>query len=133
MNTSKKIPTDQIFGLFIAGLLVILSAYTGYRGADISVVCGLISISFVIGLVAFLKPRLLVPLKKIWLMIGEIMGKIISPITLGIIFFMIITPISIIGRLMGRDELRLKRRVAQSYWVNREPSGPDGDSFKNQY
>jgi hypothetical protein len=79
-------------------------------------------------------PRLLAPLNKAWFQIGELMGKLVSPIVLGVIFFLIITPVGLLGRLFGRDELRLKRRrQAASYWVERQPPGPTGDSFKNQF
>lgn len=61
------------------------------------------------------------------------MGKIVSPIVLGLIFFTLLTPCAMIGRLFGRDELRLKLPNTESYWVERTPPGPDPDSFKNLF
>ena len=78
-------------------------------------------------------PRLLAPFNLAWFKLGLLMGKVVSPIVLGIIFFVLLTPVAVIGRLFGRDELRLKRKAVQSYWIERVPPGPDGDSFKNQF
>ena len=61
------------------------------------------------------------------------MGKVVSPIVLGLIFFGMLTPVGIIGRLLGRDELRLKKAPVTSYWIDRDPPGPAPDSFKNQF
>jgi hypothetical protein len=65
--------------------------------------------------------------------LGELMGKIVSPFVLGVIFFALITPIGFFGRLFGRDELRLKGSKASSYWIDRVPPGPSSDSYKNQF
>tara|TARA_B100000686_G_scaffold316156_1_gene363707 strand:- start:375 stop:629 length:255 start_codon:yes stop_codon:yes gene_type:complete len=78
--------------------------------------------------------ELLLPLNILWFRLGIILGKIISPIVIGLIFFFIITPIALLGRLMGRDELKLKRnKVSETYWVERKPVGPDPKTFKNQF
>jgi len=65
--------------------------------------------------------------------LGFLMGKVINPLVLGFIFFLLITPVALICRLIGRDELRLKTIDADSFWIDRLPSGPDGESFKNQF
>lgn len=89
--------------------------------------------SIVFGLFALAIPRALAPLNKAWFYLGEGLGKIVSPIVLGIIFVGIVTPISIVTRLFGRDELRLKRRVVNSYWIDRIPLGSVAHSFRNQF
>ena len=61
------------------------------------------------------------------------MGKVVSPLVLGVIFFLLISPVALIGRLFGRDELRLKKANSNSYWIDRVPPGPAGDTFKNQF
>jgi len=65
--------------------------------------------------------------------LGHLLGRIVSPIVLGLIFFVLITPVALFGRVAGRDPLRLKPRAISSYWVKREPAGPTPDSFKNQF
>ena len=83
--------------------------------------------------VTLFAPKMLSPINWAWHELGMLLGKIVSPIVLGVIFFLMITPISLITRLFGRDELRLKKLSLQSYWVDRSPSGPSSDSFKNQF
>jgi hypothetical protein len=62
-----------------------------------------------------------------------LLGKIVSPIVLGLIFFVLITPAALITRLFGRDELKIKKRTVESYWVDRSTLGLESESFKNQY
>jgi len=76
---------------------------------------------------------LLTPLNKAWMKLGDLLGKVISPIVLGIIFFVLLAPVALVTRLLGRDELRLKMSNSSSYWIDRTPPGPAGDSFKNQF
>ncbi len=75
----------------------------------------------------FLRPYYL------WIKLGDLMGKVVSPLVLGVIFFGLIAPLGLLTRLWGRDELRLKRLKTHSYWINRIPQGPSGESFKNQF
>ena len=72
-------------------------------------------------------------LNKAWFMLGLALGKLVSPIVLGVIFFGLITPIGLIARLMDRDELKLKRPKKSSYWSEPIGSNSDADSFKNQF
>jgi len=78
-------------------------------------------------------PKVLSPLNRAWYELGMLLGKIVSPIVLGAMFFVLITPIALITRLFGRDELKIKKSFVQSYWVDRLPPGPPSDSFKNQF
>jgi hypothetical protein len=61
------------------------------------------------------------------------LGKIVSPIVLGFIFFIIITPVAIVTKLAGRDALKLRKQNVDSYWVDRSPPGPEPESFKEQF
>jgi hypothetical protein len=76
-------------------------------------------------------PRILAPLNKAWFYLGKWLGKITSPIVMGIVFFAIVTPVSVLTRLFGRDELRLKRRATNSYWTDRPSPIEAAQSFKN--
>ncbi len=87
----------------------------------------------VIAVVSIVMPNFLTLFYKIWMQLGQLMGKVVSPLTLFFIFLGLITPVGLITRLFGRDELRLKRNKSQTYWIDRTPPGPAGDSFKNQF
>jgi len=84
-------------------------------------------------LTALLKADLLLPLNKLWMRFGMLLGMVISPIVLGIIFFGLFTPISIMMKIFGRDELRLKLGVRASHWKEKESPIPPAESFKNQF
>lgn len=126
-------PSNRYFGLLFSGVFTLLSAYAGYKGEGAFRVYGWLIAAIVFGLIAVATPNLLTPLSKGWMKLGELMGKVVSPMVLGAIFFVLVTPIALVMRLFGRDELRLKKVNASSYWVDRAPPGPAGESFKNQF
>lgn len=78
------------------------------------------------------KADVMLPLNKLWMRFGLLLGMIVSPIVLGVVFFVVFTPIAFVMRLSGRDQLRLKFRERQSYWIKRDASVL-ADSFKNQF
>ena len=90
-----------------------------------------------VGLVLFflitaIIPQVLLPLNKLWMRLGLLLGMIVSPIVLGIIFFGLVTPYGVVMRMFGRDELRLKFTKKSSHWISRSES-IKSDSFKNQF
>ena len=85
-------------------------------------------------LLALVAPRLLAPLNRVWTKLGLVMGTIVSPIVMAVLFFFLITPIALLMRMMGKDVLRLRRDAeAPSYWIERSPPGPPPASMKNQF
>ncbi len=134
MNFNKHPPhSNRKFGLLFAGIFGFLSAYAAYHDVYILKVYALIGAGAFIGLAAVAVPRTLAPFNNAWMKLGELMGRVVSPLVLGVIFFILITPVALVTRLFGRDELRLKRTNGHSYWIDRTPPGPAGDSFKNQF
>jgi hypothetical protein len=133
MHSPQNLPSNRNFGLLFAGVFALLSAYAAYQNAEAFKVYGWLIAGIVVGLVAIAAPWLLAPLNKAWMKLGELMGRVVSPLVLGVIFFVLITPVALVTRLFGRDELRLKKTDASSYWIDRAPPGPAGDSFKNQF
>jgi tetrahydromethanopterin S-methyltransferase subunit C len=131
--SSKKLPSERTFGLVMAAAFALLGVRGFFKhwSAPRCLASGAVSIGFIV--LALAMPRVLVPLNRAWFHLGHWMGKIISPIVLGIIFFGILTPISLLTRLFGRDVLCLKRRDTNSYWVDRVSGDLARESFKNQY
>ena len=129
---SPQLPSNIKFGWFFAAVFALLGVYCLNENWDIVAIAALIIASILIAITC-ISPLKLIYLNRMWFELGVLLGKIISPIVLGIIFFIILTPISLITRMFGRDELKIKKLFAKSYWVNRLPPGPDSDSFKNQY
>ncbi|MBZ5526244.1 MAG: hypothetical protein LAP21_28840 [Acidobacteriia bacterium] len=128
-----KLPSERRFGLMLTVAFVVLGTYgiIRHRSGTANGVCFVAGIVF--GLLTLASPRALAPLNKAWFYLGQWLGKIVSPIVLGIIFFGILTPITVVTRLFGRDALRLKRRAVNSYWIDRDPSESAAHSFKNQF
>lgn len=130
---STKRPSDRKFGFTFAVIFVAVGIYGAVASwrPIIASLCTLAGASLV--LLAAIAPYLLAPLNRAWFAFGELLGRVVSPIALGLIFFALITPVSIITRLFGRDELRLKRRAVPSYWVHRQSPVLDPNSFKQQF
>ena len=83
--------------------------------------------------ITIIRADALLPLNKMWLRFGLLLGLIVSPIVLGVIFFGMFTPITVLMRMSGRDELRLKKRVTLTYWVTEESGERSPESFNNQF
>lgn len=130
--TLENLPSDKKFGLFFAAIFFVGFGYSFYRNFQLlAVFSGLASVGF-FGLATCL-PHTLRPLNLLWYRLGNLLGLIVSPLVLGIIFFVLLTPLAVLLRLAGRDALALKKFDRNSYWVNRDPVGPDPESFKDQF
>ena len=85
-------------------------------------------------LIALAKPALLAWLNRLWIKLGVLLGKVVSPIALGILFYGVLAPVGKVMRFAGKDPLRLKFDPgADSYWIPRDPPGPPPDSMTNQF
>ena len=132
--SSPTLPSERRFGALFTVVFSLAGIYGHFViGWSSEVVIGLFVASLVVAVVAIVIPAALAPFNKAWFQLGLLMGKVVSPIVLGLIFFGMLTPVGIIGRLLGRDELRLKKAPVTSYWIDRDPPGPAPDSFKNQF
>ena len=127
------LPPNHHFGLLFTGVFALAFAYSVFRGAHPLLAIVWLIAALGAGLTTWLAPSRLTPLNRAWMKLGEWMGRIVSPIVLGLVFFGLITPAGFISRLLGRDELRLKRRAVATYWIRRDPPGPDGASFRQQF
>ena len=129
---SDVLPSNRKFGLFFTSVFAILASWFYWR-YDSALTPLFFAISGCFALTTTFAPNLLQPLNHIWFFLGKLLGKIVHPVVLALLFFILITPISLVSRLFGRDELKLKKRFVQSYWIERVPIGPAPESFKNQY
>ena len=129
---SIKLPSNRNFGFFFSALFVASSIYC-YVNTFIPAFLFFTTITLVTSLITVILPSTLLPFNKLWMELGLLIGKFVSPIVLGSVFFLLITPIAIAMRLAGRDELQLKLHGKGSYWKNRAPEGLKPASFKNQF
>jgi hypothetical protein len=117
----EKIASERSFGYTVGGIFAVLSLIWAYTG-HFPFWWPLIPAVPLIALAA-IRPSLLGPLNKLWFKLGILLGTIISPIVLGIIYFLWITPIALLMRVAGKKFLALGFEPgAKSYWINREPA-----------
>lgn len=113
-----KLPPNKNFGYFFTIVFLLCGIYFFFENEIFSYGFWFLSILFF--LVALWKPEKLELLNRLWMRIGLILGLFVSPIVLGIIFFLIFTPVGLLLRLFGRDELRLKNSNGKSFWIDRK-------------
>jgi len=132
MNFSEiKLPSNKKFGFFFTFIFSIAAAYF-YISNDFSWAYAFGTASLIFLFFTAVKDDILLPLNKLWMRFGFLLGIIVSPFVLGIIFFGIFTPIAFVMQLCGRDELRLKFSKKPSHWISRkELIKPE--SFKQQF
>ena len=129
MNKNEiNIPSNKNFGIVFFIFFLIISLWPLQNNEEIRIWFLLISIIFLI--LGLLNSKILTPLNKLWFKFGIFLGKIISPLIMGIIFFLVVTPIGFIMRLTGKDLLNLKYQDSKSYWI--EKTGPKS-KMKNQF
>ena len=126
-----ELPSNKKFGFFFTLIFAAASAYF-YNSENMTWSFVFVTASFVFLVITVVRDVLLLPLNKLWMRFGFLLGIIISPLVLGVIFFGLFTPIATLMRLGGRDELRLKLSNRSSHWISRsEPI--KSESFKNQF
>jgi hypothetical protein len=93
-----------------------------------------IAVAAAFAVAALAAPRALRPLNLLWFKFGMLLHHIVTPLVMGLLFFLTVTPVGLLMRATGKDPMRLKRDpAAASYWIDRTPPGPAPDSMKNQF
>jgi len=124
----KNKSTNKSFGIVFAIVFLIIAIWPLLNVNEIRYWS--LIISFVFLLLGITNSKILTPLNIMWFKIGILLGNIISPIVMSIIFFLIVTPISIIMKIFGKDLLSLKKNKNKSYWIKK--IGPKS-KMKNQF
>jgi hypothetical protein len=126
-----KLPSNRSFGFFFTAIFMAAIVYFFLNNFFAAAyICSVFAI--ILLLVTLIKSEVLFPLNKLWMRFGLMLGKIISPLILGLIFFLLFTPIAFIIRLFGRDELRLKFKDKSTYWIKRN-TPIQTEPFKQQF
>jgi hypothetical protein len=125
-------PSNRSVGLTFAAVLVLIGFAPLLRGGEPHVWS--VGAGFAFAAVALIVPRALSPLNRIWTKLGLMLHKVMSPVVLGIMFFVVIMPMGLIMKALRRDPLRLRfDPQADSYWVRREPPGPAPQDLPEQF
>ena len=123
-----KISSNRSFGIVFFIVFLLIALYPLTYTQDIRIWSLIISIIFLV--LGLFNSKILTPLNKLWFKFGIFLGKIISPTIMGIIFFLVVTPIGLLMRLLGKDLINLKFNNNKSYWI--EKKGPKS-KMKNQF
>ena len=123
-----KISSNRSFGIVFFIVFLLIALYPLTYSEEIRVWSATISLIFLV--LGLFNSKILTPLNKLWFKFGIFLGKIISPLIMGVIFFLVVTPIGLIMRLIGKDLLNLKYSNNKSYWI--EKNGPKS-KMKNQF
>jgi hypothetical protein len=124
--------SDRSFGLVFAGAFVVLPLIAWWRGGALRL--WPFGVAAVFLLLALARPAWLAPLNRLWTRLGLLISRVTNPIMMGVIFFLVVTPVALLVRLRGKDPLRLERDpAAKSYWILREPPGPLPETMSEQF
>jgi hypothetical protein len=124
----KKKNSNISFGILFFVIFLIISLWPLFKENDLRIWSFIISILFLI--LSILNSKILSPIKRVWIRFGELLGKIISPIVLAVVFFIVITPIGLFMKILRKDLLNIKFTKDKSYWIKRDKDlGP----MKNQF
>jgi len=127
-----ELPSDRKFGFFFTAIFLVIGIGF-YIGSGSLTAYSFAAVGLLFLVVTLVKADLLHPLNKLWMRFGLLLGMIVSPVVLGVIFFGLFAPISLAMRLAGRDELRLRFEQKTSHWIFRESSQTQSDAFKHQF
>jgi hypothetical protein len=124
--------SNRSFGLIFAAFFCIIALLPLFSRGEVRPWALVAAAVFAV--IAITVPSILAPLNKAWMRLGLLLHRVVNPIVLGLMFLIAIVPIGVLMRLLGKDLLRLKfSRDARSYWIVRDPKGPDPRSLNRQF
>ena len=127
-NNKIKISSNRSFGILFSIVFLIIAIWPLLSVSEIRYWSLAISVIFLI--LGLIKSKILTPLNKIWFKIGVLLGNIISPVVMSIVFFLVVTPTSMIMKILGKNLLNLKKNNNKSYWIEKNKQNT---SMKNQF
>jgi hypothetical protein len=132
MSEETKLPENRVFGLFFFSVFLVAGGYFSiFENLEVGASFLILAALFLTA--SLLKPSVLSPLNYFWMKLGWFLGRIVSPIIISIIYFLIIVPYGLVGKLIGRDELRLHSKDENSFWVERKYDQDRTSSFRDQF
>ena len=118
INDNIRISSNRSFGIVFFVVFLVVALYPLIKNGEIRLWSFVISLIFLV--LGILNSKILFPLNKLWFKFGILLGKIITPIIMGLTFFVIVTPIGIAMRLLGKDVLSLKYNKNKTYWIEKK-------------
>ena len=131
-----KLGSERSFGIVFATVFTIIAILPIFTldSNEVTVRIWALIVAVLLAIITFVRPQLLSPFNKIWFRFGLLLHKIINPLVMGLMFFVVISPIGMLMRALGKTTK--KKRFDQnidSYWITREPPGPEPETMKRQF
>ena len=123
-----KIGSNRSFGIVFFIVFLIVGTYPIFFQGELRIWSLIVSIIFL--LLGIINSRFLSPLNLLWFKFGMLLGRIVSPIVMGLVFFLVVTPTGMIMRILNKDLLRLKKKNIKTYWIEKSSIKSD---MKNQF
>ena len=131
-HAAIDLPSNRSFGKVFGAIFAIYAVYLARHGNIFWIVGGLAAVIFAVA--GFRDAAWLTPLNRLWMRLGLLLSMIVAPVALAVLFFLVITPIGLVAQVFGKDFLRTKRDTGKtSYWIYRDPPGPDAKSMNRQF
>jgi len=127
-SSNIKIGTNKSFGIVFFVFFLIVSIFPLFNDGNIRIWSLIISIIFLI--LGILNSKILTPLNQVWFKFGVLLGRFVSPVVMGIVFFAIVTPTSVVMRVLQKNLLNLKKGNKKTYWIERSKIK---SKMKNQF
>ena len=127
-----KVPPDRSFGIVFTLVFLAMGIWVVSEGQSKGWLFFVSAALFLV--VSITRPSILGPLNRAWTKFGLLLGQLFNPLLLGVVFFLVVTPIAVVLRLWGKDSLHLKSKSGlKSYWIDRSPVGPNLGSMTKQF
>tara|TARA_Y100001960_G_C13898206_1_gene459446 strand:+ start:65 stop:463 length:399 start_codon:yes stop_codon:yes gene_type:complete len=130
-NKEIILPSNRKFGVVFSIFFILVAIYFFYKNS-LFLTNFFVFSSFVFCILTLFFTSYLSPLNFAWYKFGILLGKIVNPLVMGILFYLMISPVAMLSRLFGRDELKIKESKKNSYWIDKKVE-KNLTSFKNQY
>jgi len=128
----KDLPSNRSFALVFVIFFLLLGSVTWWKGGQLYPVY--LVLAAATGTVGIFRPAWLTPFNRVWMLFAELLHRVVNPVVLAILFWVVITPVALIMRMFRRDPLRRSfDPVTKSYWIKRDPPGSDSASMTNQF
>jgi len=124
----NELPTNKNFGIVFFIFFILITIYPLIKFGQFKYWFLILSLIFLI--LGLINSKILTPLNILWTNLGNILGRIVAPIVMGVVFFLIVTPISLILKLFKKDVLNIKKNNNKSYWINKSKIK---SKMKNQF
>jgi hypothetical protein len=125
-------PSERQFGLSLAAVFIVLAARFWWLGR-LPISMALLAAAAGLAIVTISAPRVLERPNHAWFVFGLWLSRVVSPVVIGAMFLLVVTPVGILMRLFGHDPLHIRSRAQNSYWITRDPPGPAPESFHHQF